>query len=156
MRCYSPQPQASYAFKAGDSTFTPVPLDNPVAWNLVWLSLPQVDQMLDPQINFPTWSDSFNSYGAGSLRALSKFSSPDGVTVASLMGQSPIEFVQALQDHFNLPGLSFWECLGGQTWIDTMLARAYQADGMADIYAAAANSANVIVADFVKKVRMTR
>ncbi len=61
--------------------------------------------------------------------------------------------MQDLQDRCDLARSKCWEALGGQTWIDTMVARAYESEGKSDIFQAAKQSANVIIADFVLKRR---
>jgi len=64
------------------------------------------------------------------------------------MGQAAVSFVQALQDEFDLPSERAWKALGGQTWLDTMVARAYLADGMAETYKAAQSSNKIVLVDF--------
>ncbi len=155
MRCYSPHPQEAYS--CGGSTFThrPAPLGDIVAWNLIWLSVPVVDDLLQQDLNVVSYFARANPRATGMLCAISRFDNMAGVTIASIMGQSPIQFVQDFQDYFDLPSLLSWGILGGQAWIDCMVARAYSADGMADVYEAAAKSANVIVADFTLKRRVS-
>ena len=154
-KCYSPQPQEAYVYRRGSAEYYSADPDNPAAWNLVWLSLPWVDGIPAGTFSLKEAADGKYAVGVGALAAFSTFRSDEGVPLARLMGPSPTAFVQDLQDHFDLPALSFWQAIGGQTWIETMTARAYQSEGLADVYAAAAASTNVVLADFrlKRKVR---
>ncbi|MBP9174099.1 MAG: DUF1566 domain-containing protein [Rhizobiales bacterium] len=145
-------------YKCEGDTVTYRACDTLAAWNLIWLSLPQVDQLLNPKLDFVEFAKGFDFGNVGRLTALSRWPTDDGQTgVAEMMGPSPIQFVQDLQDYLNLPASSIWLPLGGQAWIDTMVARAYQVDDMADAYKAAQSSSKIVLVDFSseKKCKIT-
>jgi|GEM_PF-3631028 len=152
MRTYSPRPLEDY--KSQGETLVYRPAETLEAWNLIWLSIPLMDRLLDPNHDFTALAAELNFKQVGYMQAMSRFTCDDQETlVADLMGPSPLKFVQDLQDLINLPGLNFWAEMGGQTWVDTMVARAYLSAGLADVHEAAAKSANVIVADFAARRR---
>lgn len=148
---YSPKPLQSYTVTVGSHVYR-VAKTIP-EWNLIWLSLPKVDELLDPGLVITEWAKGFDWTGSGHLAALASFH-VEGCSVADLMGPSPIQFVQDLQDLRDLPASKqMWTHLGGQAWIDMMVARAYQSAGMSEVLAAAKKSSNVILADFRAKRR---
>lgn len=151
VKCYSPQPQSAYVWRNKAAEYRPVPLDQPQAWNLVWLSIPGVDKMLEPGFSIMDATNYFNPEAIGALSGFWSFQ----VDHAHIMGTSPIEFVQAFQDTFDLTKLRAWQLLDGQKWIETMMARAYQVDEMADVYAAAQSSRNIVLVDFTSNTRFT-
>ncbi len=150
MNIYSPKPIGAYRDRHG--TLSQMLTDSTEAWNLIWLSLPKVDDLLNPDVDIHEFLEGLNTGAAGSLRALAIFRSDDeGEPISSFMGPSPVKFVQDLQDHFDLSRTVCWNVLGGQAWIDTMMARAFESEGKSDIFQAAKQSANVIIADFGRK-----
>lgn len=143
--CYSPRPLADYVAKGGTLLYCPA-TDLP-AWNLIWLAMPSVDMILDPNLVFEEFAKLTDFKRMGRLSALAR---AEGVVEA--MGRSPVAFVQDLQDldsEFVQRELK----MHGQSVIDTMTARAYQSAGLAEVFEAAKVESNVIVADFVARRR---
>ena len=153
MRTYSPQPIGDYLIRVGEHTF-PVDEDRLAAWNLIWLSIPQVDDMLDPKLDRKKFFESFPSGAAGGLAGIEMSVSYQGIPLERVMGQSAVAFVTDYQEMFDYQLTAGWKQLGGQDWLDTMMRRAYQADGLSSVYEAAASSANVILADFTSMRRL--
>lgn len=146
MNIYSPKPLESYTVNVGSQVYR-VAKTIP-EWNLIWLSLPKVDELLEPNLVITEWAKGFDFKGSGHLSALASFYT-ESCSVADLMGPSPVQFVQDLQDFRDLPASKeMWAHLGGLAWIDMMTARAYQSAGMSEVLAAARESSNVILADF--------
>jgi hypothetical protein len=152
MNIYSPKPIEDYRDRHG--SYTQMLTEDMGAWNLIWLSMPTVDLLLDTTVPLKEFTAQFNSQAAGSLIALAAFFTEDGKSISSLMGPSPVAFAQDLQDRYDLAESKCWTFLGGQVWIDTMMARAYESEGKSDIFQAAKQSANVIIADFGLKRRV--
>lgn len=152
MKCYSPFPQSDYTWHGETITYRPVKLDDPHTWNLVWLSIPGVDQLLGKDFNIGKAESTVNPTAVGSLSALK--TTLYNPSLAEIMGNSPIQFVQAFQDSFDLSKMRVWDLLNGQEWVETMTRRAYEADGLGDVYEKAAASANVVLADFKLKTRL--
>lgn len=152
MNIYSPKPIADYRDRHG--SYSQMLTEDLAAWNLIWLSMPAADLLLDATVPFKDFTSQFDSQAVGSLLALACFYTEDGEPVASLMGPSPVAFVQDLQDRCVLSETKCWTFLGGQVWMDTMVARAYESEGKSDIFQAAKKSANVIIADFGLKRRV--
>jgi hypothetical protein len=152
MNIYSPRPLEDYRDRHG--SYSQMLTEDPAGWNLIWLSMPAADLLLDASVPIKDFTVQFDSRAAGSLQGLASLYTEDMKPIASLMGPSPIRFVQDLQDRCDITSGKCWEYLGGQSWIDTMVARAYESEGKSDIFQVAKHSANVIIADFVLKRRV--
>ncbi len=149
MRCYSPEPHSKYCITTGDFTYRLVDEGRPAAWNLVWLSVPQVDDLLDPNLDRNKFYDTLPSAAIGGLSAAScAISESLTFTVESIMGQSAVAFVTDYLEMFDFQSTSGWKLLGGQAWLDTMMRRAYLSDGMSEAYAAAKSSDKILLVDF--------
>jgi hypothetical protein len=152
MNIYSPKPIEDYRDRHG--SYTQLLTEDEAGWNLIWLSLPAVDLILDLSVPLKDLNAQFDSRAAGSVMTLASFYTDEGKQISTFMGPSPVRFVQDLQDNYDLAGSKCWEVLGGQSWVDTMVARAYESEGKSDIFQAAKQSANVIIADFGLKRRV--
>ena len=144
MRCYSPKPMEAYAINAGGTLWPAA--ENPVQWNLIWLSFPEYDKIIEPEFNVTQFQLGGRK---GALQAWVFMWMCNTPPLNTLMGQSAVEFVQDLQDKLDISDA--YKSMGGQTWLDTMTRRAYESDGLGDIYTVAMKSANVVLADFTAR-----
>ena len=151
MRHYSPLPYTAYVLPGCEFQYA----KGPEVWNFLWLSMLALDVLADRSRRNGELLDSIDSEFAGVASATWTISlNPKFVwpgTPTPIMGASAIDFVEQVKDCRDLILPSNWEVLGGQTWLDTMTQRAYEADGMADIFKAASESANVVIANFRQK-----
>ncbi len=152
MNIYSPKPIEDYRDRFG--SLSQMLTEDVAGWNMIWLSLPTADLILDLSVSIKDFTAQFNLRAAGAVMALASFYNDEGKQISTFMEPSPVKFVQDLQDHYDLAGSKCWEILGGQSWVDTMVARAYESEGKSDIFQAAKQSANVIIADFGLKRRV--
>ena len=143
MKMYAPYHYDACRIRSGDIEYSPA--RNMVEWNLIWLSLPIVDKIPPPTDKFTEFLEAFPFKASGALRGIAF-----ETWVAEAMGPSAVAFVEAMQGYDWSERPTTWMNLGGQGWLDTMVKRAYQADGLAGVYAAA-QSANVIIGNFTKR-----
>lgn len=135
MKRYSPRPQADYLGVRADGSFygpAQVCRDSGIeaAWNLVWLSLPQVDAFLEqPQdeTRLAAWvPDGLVRRLIVSTLALSR--ATEGRIVyrfaeAMRAYPNPLDFVDYVQRHPRL-GLLPWYREFGDAWLATLTTRA--------------------------------
>lgn len=151
MKCYSPKPESKYRLTLYQDWHGLNPGGSPYVWNALWLAFPEVDALLNPETDPAQWFENFPSERLGTFRGVLNRSNR---ALSEVMGDSPTQFVQAFIDHFDLPdrvGDSRYDWQ--QTYAD-MWERAYQAEGMSEVYEAAKTNANVILADFTLKRRV--
>ena len=116
---YSPLPLPRY--KLHGATYDHVSLVNSrvhkdQTWNLIWLSLPDIDSVVDNQ----NWSRTF-AYPTGALAAIAKDVVEDELLQAKLL-MPPLQFSAwfGSEDHSIF---DTYDCLG-PTWPATVIARA--------------------------------
>lgn len=137
--CYSPKPQSAYAMGTDWVTGK-----TPEEWNLVWLSIPEVDQFAMPGATCGAFPEEVFAR-LGTVKAEAFGLNLRG-WLTHIMGRSAVQFVEAFYD--GIRSEPTWERLGGQAGFDTMLERAYAADGMAEVYKSAQAASNVILVNF--------
>lgn len=153
MREYSLRPEKDYknftdyeVNRDGDTT----------TWNLIWLACPKVDLMLDGSTAYFDKA-TYEPWLEGSLFVLAKYGwGSNGKTVPEIMGDSPIRFVDEFVANFTLPAKpTKWPEFSWDHICETMRERAYLSEGLSAQYDAAKESANVILADFTLKKRVS-